>query len=91
MTVTTTPFEPIGYGYMRSTGFDNKWYQVYQYTGSRLLEHGATVYKGMKWTQQGSLNETSNDWYIVDPSKHVVLRLQPSTIYMKETYLNYPA
>lgn len=47
------------YGMIAATGFDNSYYQAYQYLGSRILEHGSVAYREFNWTQTGDIQTST--------------------------------
>ncbi|CAD7966485.1 unnamed protein product [Amoebophrya sp. A25] len=61
-TETTTPFSVEEYGMVGATGFDNAYYQAYQYRGSRILEHGSVAYRSFRWTQSGDVSSDGWCW-----------------------------
>jgi len=78
-TATTTVFSATQMGMVKPTGFDNALYQVFGYTGSRILEHGTSISKTFEWAGAGAIDTKSGDIYLADSTYHVINKLPPQT------------
>lgn len=72
-----------------STGFQNRYYQVTGYTGSRVLEHNQTgsfsSYVEVTWTQSATVDAENRIW-LVDRAYHQVILIPTGT-----RYVSWPA
>jgi len=67
------------------TGFQNEYYQVPAFNGSRVLEQleegRYTEYLKVTWTQSVAVDSTGRVW-VVDRNEHVIVEMAPSTRYV---------
>jgi len=65
---------------LNATGFQNQYYQAYEYSGSRIIEHGLYPKNltNVTWSQAADLDINSTIW-MVDKYHHVVVILPENT------------
>jgi hypothetical protein len=70
----------------RGVGFQNRYYQVPGYIGSRVLEHNRSGrfqnYVEVDWTQAITVDTYTNRTWLVDRVYHQVLMVEPDTRYV---------